>query len=118
MSSGRKIWRRGQNKSGSPDDRALYKPTMPTGGPGTFPVAGMPAAKACFAGGSASPPRTIVIPVAPMPATSRPPNGGGNGAGNLVVQKGDTLSALAKRYGVSVADLQRANGIKRRQRDL
>jgi len=102
----------GQNKSGSPDDRALYKPTMPTGGPGTFPVAGMPAAKPVSPVVPPPPPRTIVVPVAPMPATSRPPSGGGNGGGSLVVQKGDTLSALAKRYGVSVADLQRANGIK------
>ena len=98
----------GQNKSGSPDDRALYKPTVPTGGPGTFPVAGMPAAKPASPVVPPPPPRTIVVPVAPMPATSRPPSGGGS----LVVQKGDTLSALARRYGVSVADLQRANGIR------
>ena len=108
----------GQNKSGSPDDRdksgsSPYKPTMPTGGPGTFPVAGMPAAKPVSPVVPPPPPRTIVVPVAPMPATSRPPSGGGNGGGGgLVVQKGDTLSAIARRYGVSVADLQRANGIK------
>lgn len=29
-----------------------------------------------------------------------------------IVRKGDTLSALARRYGVSLADLKRANGLK------
>src|SRR5690606_5771186 len=33
-------------------------------------------------------------------------------AGGYVVAKGDTLSGIARRHGVSVADLQSANGIQ------
>ncbi|MFV0295787.1 MAG: LysM peptidoglycan-binding domain-containing protein [Hyphomicrobiaceae bacterium] len=33
------------------------------------------------------------------------------GSGDIVVARGDTLSALSRRYGVSVADLKQANGL-------
>ena len=43
------------------------------------------------------------------------PRGGGTGSARThVVRWGDTLSGLAKRYGVSVAELRRANGLSER----
>ncbi|HEX4893398.1 MAG TPA: LysM peptidoglycan-binding domain-containing protein [Hyphomicrobiaceae bacterium] len=46
----------------------------------------------------------------PPAATRRPSPAGGNGQ-VVVVQKGDTLSALARRHNVSVTELKRANAL-------
>jgi LysM repeat protein len=40
-----------------------------------------------------------------------PPGTKASSARTHVVRRGDTLSALAKRYGVSVYELRRANGL-------
>ena len=62
-----------------------------------------------------APDRTITVernvpippPPRPRPATPSAPATGGN----YVIQSGDTLSEIALRNGVSLSDLQRANGI-------
>ena len=104
----------GRTKSGSPDDQRSTKPTMPTGGRARFQWQGMPAAK----------PVSPVVPRLPLRAPSsyrwrqcRRPRGRQSGGRRQWREQSKwcrraTLSALAKRYGVSVADLQRANGIK------
>lgn len=53
------------------------------------------------------PPPAVVTP----PATSRMPRARGQSQ-IVVVQKGDTLSALARRYSVGVDDLKRANALR------
>jgi LysM repeat protein len=52
----------------------------------------------------------VVSPDAPTPPTVRPlPDS--NGMRTHVVQRGETLQGLAKRYGVSIQDLREANGM-------
>jgi nucleoid-associated protein YgaU len=53
------------------------------------------------------PPPAVVTPA----AASRRPKAGGQSQ-VVVVQKGDTLSALARRYSVGVDDLKRANALR------
>ena len=77
------------NMSGSPDDRDERR---------NAPIVVPPA-----------PPRTIQQVVTPRP---RPPDRIDTSGGNYTVQSGDTLSALSRRYGVSVAEIARANGIR------
>ena len=51
-------------------------------------------------------------PVAKRPAPKKPLQGAPANAGSsYVVAKGDTLTSIAARYGVSAADLKSANGI-------
>jgi membrane-bound lytic murein transglycosylase D len=44
-----------------------------------------------------------------------PPRAKASSARTHLVRRGDTLSALAKRYGVSVSELRRANGLSERE---
>jgi membrane-bound lytic murein transglycosylase D len=60
----------------------------------------------------ATPPRTAAAPVTPAPRSTRP--SGGAAAANGVthtVQSGETLWAIARDHGVSVAALQEMNGM-------
>jgi N-acetylmuramoyl-L-alanine amidase len=52
---------------------------------------------------------TLNVPDAAAPTTASSGSGGGSGTVTVVI--GDTLSAIAADYGVSVADLAAANGI-------
>ncbi|HZA97993.1 MAG TPA: LysM peptidoglycan-binding domain-containing protein [Gemmatimonadales bacterium] len=52
----------------------------------------------------------VVSPDAPTPPTVRPLSDS-NGMRTHVVQRGETLQGLAKRYGVSIQDLREANGM-------
>ncbi len=53
---------------------------------------------------TAPPPQTY----SPAPSYS---GGGGGGGGSVTVQKGDTLTAIARRNGTSISALKSANGL-------
>lgn len=57
--------------------------------------------------------RTLRIPGGSQPAPSRPASPPGPGTVWHEVQRGDTLSAIARRYGVTVANLEAWNQINR-----
>lgn len=59
------------------------------------------------------PPNAKAVPAAPSaPAVSSPPSSSSMVVGGTyTIQKGDSLSAIAKRYGVTASDLAAANGI-------
>ena len=63
-------------------------------------------------GGVAPGPAPVAKRNAPKPAPKKPLQGApANTGSSYVVAKGDTLTSIAARYGVSAADLKSANGI-------
>jgi hypothetical protein len=63
---------------------------------------------------TATPPAALLAPTQPPPPSSTPlpsPSPTARPSEEYVVQPGDTLTSIATRYGVSVAELQEANGL-------
>ncbi|MGB1253010.1 MAG: LysM peptidoglycan-binding domain-containing protein [Candidatus Promineifilaceae bacterium] len=78
--------------------------TIPgAGGGGVTPPPATPVPPAA----TTAPPQATPVPPVPTP-TSAPPTGG---TSNYIVQRGDTLAAIARRFGISLGELQSTNNI-------